>query len=135
MILTCKFLKRFNIQVLPMLLVIIVTDSRLKQRKILMNHYKIILAQQKELWFIGYYLLRLYYRVKTMVRKFFSDNWYRLDLDNRTLKSDWRHLKFRFIVSRAIAISHDPLHIEACANERRWTYLRDRKSFAFKKYK
>jgi hypothetical protein len=78
-----------------------------KVSPIIINHEDIHYAQERELWYIGFYLLYLLMFVLNLLTKW---NW------NRAY--------------RAI-----PFEAEAYANERNLTYLENRERFAWYKYK
>lgn len=73
---------------------------------ILLNHERTHLAQQKELFLIGFYILYVYYYFK--MKKYFINN---------------------TAAYRAI-----PFEKEAKLNEKNLEYLKDRKNYSWKKY-
>ena len=73
---------------------------------ITLNHEKIHLAQQKELWIIGFYLLYVYY-------------W---------LRGKWKGEQ------SLIAYLNIPFEIEAYNNERNLDYLKARKNYAWRSF-
>ena len=75
--------------------------------EVTLNHEKIHLAQQKELWIIGFYLLYVYY-------------W---------LRSKWQGEQ------SLIAYLNIPFEVEAYQNERNPFYLIARKKHAWKNYR
>ena len=74
--------------------------------EVVLNHEKIHLAQQKELWIIGFYLLYVYY-------------W---------LRGKWTGEQ------SLIAYLNIPFEIEAYTNESNQHYLLDREKHSWRKY-
>ena len=74
--------------------------------EVTLNHEKIHLAQQKELWIIGFYLLYVYY-------------W---------LRGKWKG------ESSLIAYLNIPFEVEAYSNEVNQSYLQQRKKHSWRKY-
>jgi hypothetical protein len=76
------------------------------ENEILLNHEKIHIVQQKELFIIGFYVLYVYYYFK--LKKYFINN---------------------TVAYRAI-----PFEKEAKLNEKNLDYLKSRKKYSWKKY-
>ena len=74
--------------------------------EVVLNHEKIHLAQQKELWIIGFYLLYVYY-------------WLRRRLSGE---------------SSLIAYLNIPFEVEAYSNESNHQYLKQREKHSWRKY-
>ena len=132
MIKICRLLKPLKINSISLFVVILVPCKKYLQRKGFINHARIHLAQQKELWYIGFFVLYIFYHIKIFLENLFFK---RAAYFETGLESRWILLRLRVYEAWQISQATNPLEMEATFNERKWTYLRDRKPFSFKKYK
>jgi hypothetical protein len=122
----CQLLGFLKIKFLALFFIILVPDRKHKEKKILINHAKIHLTQQRELWFIGFFFLYIFYRLKIFMSNLHKRRTYRIDT--------WVPLKIKLYNSWKVSQAMNPFELEATINEKKWTYLSKREPFAFKKY-
>lgn len=131
MIKICRLLKYLKVKSLSVFFIILVPNKELRKRKNLINHARIHLKQQRELWYAGFFFLYTFYQIKSFIHLMFHKRPEHLETRS---DSRWVLLRLRLYEAWVISKASNPLELEAMFNERKWTYLRDRKPFSFKKY-
>jgi len=101
-----KFITRGFARAITLYPFILIRHKEDLKNNVLLNHENIHLAQQKELFLIGFYILYVYYFIKMK----------------------------RYFINNTVAYRAIPFEKEAKLNEKNLEYLKNRKGFSWKKY-